>query len=249
MRSGILLLMLAGTLAVAGCATTSTNGVNSESYHYQMGVSYLEERNYTSALKELSEAEKQDDSNPELQYNLGRALVGRRRLDLAEGKFLKALALRPKYSEARNDLGVLYLETGRWDNAIQQFKAVKDDLFYPRPDFAQLNLGLAYLGKGEYGAAMAEFKAVQAYSPRNPVALVSIGRVLFAEGKTDLAIEEYRRALSIAPDYANGHYHLGMALMKQSQLAAARQAFKEVVRIAPDTELGHAAMRYIDLLR
>ncbi len=249
MRSGILLLMLAGTLAVAGCATTSTSGVNSESYHYQMGVSYLEERNYTSALKELSEAEKQDDSNPELQYNLGRALVGRRRLDLAEGKFLKALALRPKYSEARNDLGVLYLETGRWDNAIQQFKAVKDDLFYPRPDFAQLNLGLAYLGKGEYGAAMAEFKAVQAYSPRNPVALVSIGRVLFAEGKTDLAIEEYRRALSIAPDYANGHYHLGMALMKQSQLAAARQAFKEVVRIAPDTELGHAAMRYIDLLR
>lgn len=250
MRTGILLLMLAGSLALAGCATTSsTSGVNSESYHYQMGVSYLEERNYTSALKELSEAEKQDDSNPELQYNLGRALVGRRRLDLAEGKFLKALALRPKYSEARNDLGVLYLDTGRWDNAIQQFKAVKDDLFYPRPDYAQINLGLAYLGKGEYGPAMAEFKAVQAYSPRNPVVLVSIGRVLFAEGKTELAIAEYRRALSIAPEYANGHYQLGMALMKQSQLAAARQSFKEVVRIAPDTELGHAAMRYIDLLR
>jgi Tfp pilus assembly protein PilF len=134
-------------LMLAGCSTGSST-VRPASYHYQMGVSYLEERNYTAALAELTEAEKSYSNVAELQYNLGRALMGRRRPDLAEPRFLKAIQLKPSYSDARNDLGVLYLETNRWDNAIQQFKAVKEDLFYPRHDHAAINLGLAYLGKG-----------------------------------------------------------------------------------------------------
>lgn len=248
MQSGYRCIVLAAALMLGGCVTTAPSG-KPAAYHYQMGISYLEERNYTAALTELTEAEKADADNPELQFNLGRALVGRRRLDLAEQRFLKALQLRPKYSDVRFDLGLLYLETARWDNAIQQFRAVKDDLFFPRHDYAQINLGLAYLGKGDHDAAMAEFNAVQAVSPRNPIVRVAMGRVLFAQGKTERAILEYRRALEIVPDYADAHYHLGLAQMKMSQLSAARASFKEVVRIAPDSEIGRTAMGYIDLLR
>ncbi|QOX80566.1 tetratricopeptide repeat protein [Trichlorobacter lovleyi] len=248
MRYGTLLTVLVAVSTLAGCAATSSSG-RPASYHYQMGVSFLEERNYTAALTDLSEAEKLDPDNAELQYNLGRALTGKRRLDLAEQRYLRALALRPKYSEARNDLGVLYLETGRWDNAIQQFRAVKDDLFYPRHDHALINLGLAYLGKGDYSAALEELYTARSADPRNPIVKVAIGRVLFGQGKTQQAVQEYRRAIEIAPDYAQAHFQLGLALMKESQLAAARAAFKEVVRIAPDSEIGHTAIGYIDLLR
>ena len=248
MRYGTLLTALVVGSTLTGCVATSSSG-RPASYHYQMGVSYLEERNYTAALTDLSEAEKLDPNNAELQYNLGRALTGKRRLDLAEQRFLRALALRPNYSDARNDLGVLYLETSRWDNAIQQFRAVKDDLFYPRHDHALINLSLAYLGKGDYSSAMEELQIVRASDPRNPVVRVSIGRVLFAQGKTQQAVDEYRRAIEIAPDYSHAYFHLGLALMKQSKLSAARDAFKEVVRIAPDSGVGHSAMSYIDLLR
>jgi len=248
MRYGTLLTALVVVSALTGCVATSSSG-RPASYHYQMGVSYLEERNYTAALTDLSEAEKMDPNNAELQYNLGRALTGKRRLDLAEQRFLRALALRPNYSEARNDLGVLYLETSRWDNAIQQFRAVKDDLFYPRHDHALINLALAYLGKGDHSSAMEELQIVRASDPRSPVVKVSVGRVLFAQGKTQQAVDEYRRAIEIAPDYSQAYFHLGLALMKQSKLSAARDAFKEVVRIAPDSGVGHSAMGYIDLLR
>jgi len=248
MRPGTLLLVLVVISSLAGCVATSSSG-RPASYHYQMGVSYLEERNYTAALVDLSEAEKLDPDNADLQYNLGRALVGKQRLDLAEHKFLHALALRPNYSEARNDLGVLYLETGRWDNAIQQFKAVKDDLFYPRHANAQINLGLAYLGKGDLNAALEELSSVKSFDPRNPIIAVAIGRVLFAQGKTEQAIQEYRRAIVVAPHYANAHFYLGLALMKMSQLSAAREAFKEVVKITPDSSNGRTALGYIDLLR
>jgi len=248
MRPVALLVTLAVVSTLAGCVATSPSG-KPASYHYQMGVSYLEERNYTAALIDLVEAEKADPDSAELQYNLGRALTGKRRLDLAEQRFLRALVLRPNYSDARNDLGVLYLETGRWDSAIQQFKAVKDDLFYQSHDYAMVNLGLAYMGKGDYTAALEELYAVRALNPRNPIVLVSVGRVLFAQGKTEQAIEEYRRALVQAPDYAFAQYHLGLALMKQSRLAEARELFKDVVRTAPDTDFGRTAMGYIDLLR
>lgn len=253
MRCGVLLTIPACLLVLAGCAASNSSisptSSKPASYHYQMGVSYLEERNYTAALIDLTEAEKQDPDNAELQYQLGRALTGKRRLDLAEQRFLRALALRPKYSEARNDLGVIYLETGKWDSAIQQFKMVKDDLFYPNHDYAVINLGIAYLGKGDYAKAIEELQVIRVNAPRNPVARVALGRVFFAKGETDKAIEEYRRALEVAPDYANAHFNLGLALMKQSKLAAARAAFKEVVRIVPDSEIGRTSIGYMDLLR
>lgn len=248
MYRGALLIALVIMSTLTGCVSTSSSG-RTASYHYQMGMSNLEERNYTAALVDLTEAEKLDPDNAELEYNLGRALTGKRRLDLAEQKFLRALVLRPNYSVARNDLGVLYMETGRWNNAIQQFKAVKDDLFYPNHSYARINLGLAYMGKGDYSAALEEFSAVRATDPRNPIVKVSIGRVFFAQGKTEQAIHEYLTAIKIAPEYIQAYYHLGLAQMKQSQLSEARASFKEVVKLAPDSEVGHAAMGYIDLLR
>ena len=243
-----ILLSLAVMTALCGCVAKSPTG-KPFAYHYQMGVSYLEERNFTAALSDLTEAEKLDPNNAELQYNMGRTLVGKRRLDLAERKFLRAIVLKPNYSEARNDLGVLYLETGNWDNAIQQFRAVKDDLFYPNYEHAVINLGLAYLGKGDYAAAQEELSSARAANPRSPVIRASIGRILFAQGKTEQAILEYRKALEIAPDYASAHYHMGLALMKVSKLDAARNEFKEVLRIAPDSELGRLSASYVDLLR
>ena len=90
-------------------------------------------------------------------------------------------------------------ETSHWDNAIQQFRAVKDDLFYAHHDHALINLSLAYLGKGDYNAALEELSVVRSADPHNPIVRVTIGRVLFAQGKTQQAIDEYRRAIEIAP--------------------------------------------------
>jgi len=236
------------TLAVAGCATQGVKN-NQESYHYQMGLSYLGEHNYTSALIELTEAEKTAPENPELLYNLGLAYMGKKRFDLAEQKLQQAIMLKPNYSPARNDLGVVYLELKRWDNAIQQFKIVKDDIFYQDSENAAINLGLAYLGKGDYPKALEELRAVIVANPRNPVARLSLGRVWFAMDKTEQAIVEYRKALEIFKDFGAAYYYLGLAQLKQNSLGAAKSSFNEVLRIIPDSELGHASIGYLELLK
>ena len=239
-------------LVMAGCASGRNQQLGKSdpaAYHYQMGLSYLGERNFTSALIELTEAEKLDPDNPDLLYKLGMAYIGKHRPDLAEPRLQKAIMLKPDNSAARNDLGVAYLELKRWDSAIQQFKIVKDDIFYENNESATINLGLAYLGKGDNPKALAELRTVAAGNPRNPVVHLSLGRVWFAMDKTDQAIAEYKRALEIYPDYGSAHYHLGLAYLKLKNVAAARASFKEVLRIIPDTDQGHSSVEYLDLLK
>lgn len=248
-RSILLFLLL---LTVSGCISgrgRSNPKPDMAAYHYQMGLSYLGERNYSSALFELTEAEKFNPENPDLLYNLGLAYVGKNRPDLAESKLLKAIELKPSFSAARNDLGVAYLELKRWDSAILQFKIVKDDLFYANNENAAINLGLAYLGKGDYPKALAELQTVASMNPRNLVVHLSLGRVLFAMGKNDEAVHEYTKALKIYGDYGAAHYYLGQVQIKQNNIAAARASFKEAVRLIPESELGRAALGYLELLK
>jgi type IV pilus assembly protein PilF len=239
-------------LTVSGCVSgrgQSNLKPNPATYHYQMGLSYLGERNYSSALYDLTEAEKLDPENPDVLYNLGMAFIGKKRPDLAEAKLLKAILLKPSFSAARNDLGVAYLDLKRWDSAIQQFKIVKDDLFYDNNENASINLGLAYLGKGDYANALGELQAVAAMNPRNPVVRMSLGRVWFAMDKSEQSIVEYTKALAIYPDYGAAHYYLGQAQLKLNRIGAARISFKEAVRLIPDSELGRAALGYLELLK
>jgi tetratricopeptide (TPR) repeat protein len=214
-----------------------------------MGLSYLGERNYSAALFDLTEAEKLDPENPDVLYNLGLAFIGKKRPDLAEAKFLKAILLKPNFSVARNDLGVAYLDLKRWDSAIQQFKIVKDDLFYDNSENAAINLGLAYLGKGDYPKALEELQAIGTLNPRNPVIRLSLGRVWFAMDKSEQAIVEYSKALEIYRDYGAAHYYLGQAQIKLNRIDAARASFKEAVRLIPESELGRAALGYLELIK
>lgn len=245
---GALLLLLTFSGCVSGRGQ-SMSKPNPASYHYQMGLSHLGERNYSSALFELTEAERLDPENPDVLYNLGLAFIGKKRPDLAEAKLLKAIRLRPGFSVARNDLGVAYLDLKRWNSAIQQFKIVKDDLFYENNENASINLGLAYLGNGDYPNALEVLKAVAAMNPHNPVVRLSLGRVWFAMDKSERAIVEYTKALEIYGDYGAARYYLGQAQLKLNRIDAARNSFKEAVRLIPDSELGRAALGYLDLIK
>ncbi|WP_224981819.1 tetratricopeptide repeat protein [Geomonas agri] len=239
----VVLLLLA-----SGCALSKAEK-NQSIYHYQMGQSFFAENNFTGALQELTEAEKLTPKNPELLNLLGLTYFRKGRYELAETKYLKAIHLRENYSEARNNLGVNYLEMKRWDDAITQFKIVQEDLFFSGQDNAASNLGLAYLGKGEYQQALAVLRGLVSKNGNDPRTRVNLGRVYFAMNRTELAVEEYQKALQLNGSYASAHYHLGLALMKLKDAEAAKSAFQEVVRIAPDSEMGQLSREYLDLLK
>jgi len=240
--------IIAVPLALGGCAINEA-AKNQAAYHYQMGESFLAENNVAGALRELTEAEKITPDDPQLLNLLGLAYFRKNRYDLAEQKYLKAIELRPTYSEARNNLGVDYLELKRWKDAAAQFKLVLDDLFYRDPDSATINLGLAYLGSGDYSQALSLLRGEVAKNPSDPRGRLQLGRVYFAMDRTEMAIAEYKKALELNKSYASAHYHLALAQVKMKDTASARSAFREVIRIAPDSEMGQLSREYLDLLK
>lgn len=232
----------------AGCAL-SQGDKNRSIYHYQMGQSFYAENNYTGALLELTEAEKLTPNDPDLLNLLGLTYYRKGRYDLAEAKYLKAIDRKERFSDARNNLGVNYLEMKRWDDAIEQFKLVQDDIFYQGQDGAAINLGLAYLGKGEYQQALSVLRNAVGKNSSDPRIRLNLGRVYFALEKNELAIEEYQKALQLNRFYASAYYHLGLAQMKLKDADAAKSAFQDVVRLAPDSEIGQLSREYLELLK
>lgn len=235
-------------LLLAGCAL-DTASVKQASYHFQMGLSYLGENNVTGALVEFDAAEKIDPDNHELQNYLGIVYFRKNKLDISEKKYLRAIAMKPDYSDARNNLAVTYLEMKRWDDAIYQLKLVSEDIFYQNQAAAGINLALAYYGKGEFSQAMQTLRPLAATNPLDPRIRYNIGRIYYATDKIDLAIAEYHKAIDIYPDYLQAHYSLGQASMKHGDKKAAAKAFREVIRIAPDSEMALLSREYLDLLK
>jgi Tfp pilus assembly protein PilF len=247
--SRILLVALMLTIPALFSCSISEGAKKQASYHYQMGLSHLGENNLVSALVELTAAEKINPNDPDLLNALGYAYFLKNRHEIAEQKYLKALEIRPMFSEVRNKLGVNYLEMKRWDDAIRQFKIVTEDIFFQGQDTAVVNLGIAYLGKGDYQQALTILRAAVSTNPRDPGARRHLGRVYQAMDKMELAITEYRKAIELNMLYSNAYFDLANAYLKVKDNKGALAAFKEVVRIAPDSEIGQLSKEYLDLLK
>lgn len=235
-------------MLMSGCALGAA-AKKQASYHFQMGLSYLGENNVTNALVELTAAEKIEPDNHELQNYLGIVYYRKKKLDVSEQKYLRAIALKPDYSEARNNLAVTYLEMKRWNDAIYQLKLVTEDIFYQNQAEAGINLAIGYLGKGDFQQALTTLRPLAASYPLDPRIRYNIGRVYYANDSIDLAITEYRKAIKLYPDYMQAYYSLGQASMKQGDKKAAVKAFREVVRIAPDSEMALLSREHLDLLK
>lgn len=235
-------------MLIGGCALSAASKKQA-SYHFQMGLSYLGESNITGALVEFTEAEKIDPDNHELQNYLGIVYYRKNKLDISDQKYLHAIALKPDYSDARNNLAVTYLEMKRWDDAIYQLKLVTEDIFYQNQSAAGINLGLAFFNKGDFAKAMAILRPLAAAYPLDPMIRYNIGRIYYATDKTDLAILEYKKSIELYSDYMQAHFSLGQANMKRGDKKEATKHFNEVVRIAPDSEMAHLSREYLDLLK
>jgi len=248
MKSRIVTIIILAVALCSGCAAIEASKKKA-SYHYQMGLSFLAEGNYTRALIELTEAEKINPDDPNLLNYLGQAYFFKKKYALAEQKYLRALEYRPSFSEARNNLGVNYLEMKRWDDAIKQLTMVTNDIFYQNIDDANMNLALAYYGKGDYDSALSLLRPVVGRNPRNPIVRLNMGRVYFADDKVGLSIAEFKKSIELNKDYAKAHYNLALAYLKLQDISAAKTEFREVIRIDPDGELGQLSKEYIEMIK
>ena len=244
----IFLFLIIAVSAVTGC-------VNHEvaARHLNYGIAYIETGQYTPALKELMEAEKNNPRDPKIHYYLGVCYHGKGLFKEAIVEFKKAIDNKPDYSEAHNYLGLIYTENGQYDEAIGEFRAALANLLYETPSFAMSNLGWAYYKKGDYSAALAQYQEILNRDPNSailPIVERNVGIVLLAQGKYGQALSHLKTSLELAPQFAadQTHYWIGKALVGQGKLKEAESEFQKSIEFSPNSQFAADSTAEIEKL-
>jgi protein O-GlcNAc transferase len=158
------------------------------------------------------------------------------RLREAEQRYRQILAQQPEHADALHMLGVVAIQTGRNDAAVELIgKAVAT-----RPGFPQAlnNLANALLALGRAGEAAAACRQALALRAEYAEAWSNLGNALAAQKLFDEAIAAYRRAAALKPGYAEARGNLALALRSKGDAAAtadeAVAAYREALALRPE---------------
>lgn len=205
------------------------------------------EKNVRAAEKDLVLALDEDPEHRGANFLLGLIYFGRFRSTQAETDFLrsdqyfrKSLEIDPDYGEARNNLGSLYLEVGRWEAAVEVLQPLLEDRYYSTPYLAHNNLGWAFFNLRQYKRAEFHFQQAVAIEPDMCLAQSHLGEVYKAMGRNDIAVMRFDRAISRCPQWNEPYWHLGQIYEAEGRVELAIQSYEKCYELAPEQELGGA---------
>jgi protein O-mannosyl-transferase len=182
--------------------------------------------------------------NPEdalAHLNLGSALLEiPNRVPDAISEYQRAMQIYPSYAEAHNNLGAVFLQSGRTTEAIAEYRAaVRLDPDYPD---AHSNLGSALSRTpGGLKEAVIELETAVRLDPENARRRAALGSVLLQiPGRGYEAIGQLETAVRIDPEFTDAHYSLAGALAQvPSRLTDAVIEFHTVLKNRPDDADAH----------
>lgn len=246
-RCRFLLVCLLLLFSVVACAPPQDTSQQSE-MHYTLGVAHMREGKLPAALREFIKASDLDPRNPRIQQAMAQSYHMMQAYAEAERHYLEAARLAPGDSVHQNNLGALYLDMQRWDEAVERFRRASQDLLFDQREIALTGLGFALHQKGDYLQAVSVYQEAIARNRLYVPARVHLGDTYLALQKPDLAIKEYQEAARLDPNYLPAHFQLGLALMNRGEKDKAIASFRQVVTLSPESDLGRRAQTYLELL-
>lgn len=170
------------------------------------------------------------------QYVPAAPSMVQQQISLAEAGVRK----NPNSVQARLQLGLVYQQAKRYDDAVAQF----DEVLEVAPDIkeALVGKGVALMEKGDLATATEPLTAVIeanrdgefASSDSNiGAAYYYLGVIALKQGKPDVAIEQLGHSLNIAPTDSDAMYQIGLAQLAQGKPADAVATFKNALRFVP----------------
>ena len=210
-----LCLVMAGCLAA--CKTTydtpkmvspSTesqsqgNDAKRAAIRLQLGISYFQQDQYATALKELNNAIS-IDPNMSDAYAV-RALVHMQMQDndLAEQDFLKVTRLAPNSADNINNYGWFLCQTGKEKQAMELFERVIKDRTYSQPVKALNNAGLCSMKMKDYAHAESYFSQSVRFDANNPTTNLNLAKINY-----------------IKQDYSRSQFYINRLIKSESTSA------------------------------
>lgn len=135
-----------------------------------------------------------EPTNPVLTAELARIYLNNNDIVKAEEYFIKTLALKPDYYEAKFGLAKVYLKDKKDNLAFKLLnelaeKVMDREVFY--------ELGRFYYNNNEIDKAIERFKLALSLSPKHSNSLYSLGIAYEAKGDIKTALKYYRQVLEL----------------------------------------------------
>lgn len=245
-----------------GCGPAQTRVDPDASYkRYLLGADYFNKGLVQPALEELLKAVELNPDNADAHNLLGLVFLRRgaeaeelstrnqclkgedlrlekQEMDAqfkkAQGEFEKAVALKADFSEARNNLAVVMIHFGRYDDAVTLAEKALSNIVYREPYAANGNLGQAYLEKHDFPRAAKALRQALFEQPKFCVGRYRLAKVYYETKEWDHAAEEISQVVGDKSCPIQEAYHLaGLVALRRDNRDKAREFFARCVELAP----------------
>jgi tetratricopeptide (TPR) repeat protein len=127
--------------------------------------------------------------------------------------------------------GNIYLETGKFDEAIADF--TEANRIDPKNKWALADRGIAYVWKRDFDKAAADFAAADAIAPDNPALIRGRGLLAELKGNFDEAVADYSSSLAKDPDNIFAKIHRASSLIELGKTDEALNDLDDVLKADP----------------
>ena len=175
---------------------------------------------------------------------LGIIRAQQHRSEEAESIFRQVVTIAPDYAGVHVSLGLLYMETNRKEQAIDELElALK---FEPgRQDAAKPLLGLLQeqaklaLREGSFEKSLSILIRARKIAPNNPELNYEFGMVALRMSLFEDARAAFEQVANAEPANANAIYGLARAQMGLARIPVARELLEKYVQLRPTDPTGH----------
>jgi Tfp pilus assembly protein PilF len=256
------LVLPAIVAAPFGCGPAATRvDPEASEKRYLLGADYFTKGHVGPALEELLKAVELNPNNADAHNLLGLVFLRRgaegeelamrnqclsgeaARLEKqetdvqfqkAQSELEKAVSLRPDFSEARNNLAVVMIHFGRYDEAVQLEEKALSNIVYRDPYAAQGNLGQAYLEKHDFVRAARALRQALFEQPKFCVGRYRLAKVYYEQKEYDHASDEIEQVTNDPSCPIQEAFELsGLVALRRSDRDRAAKMFARCVDLAP----------------
>ncbi|MEO6568100.1 MAG: tetratricopeptide repeat protein [Opitutaceae bacterium] len=147
------------------------------------------------------------------------------------------VAKRPNNARAQNNLGLVYYQRGRIDDAIGRYReSVRLDAGSAQ---AHYNLGLALMSAGQLSDAVEAFRTAVRIIPYYFNAHLNWAVVLMKLGRAEEALTHFADAVRTDPAPAEAHLRFGAALAELGRWSEAIGHYEAASRLKPESAEAH----------
>lgn len=243
-----LLLLLCCFIGLAGCIHNSQKSEErqlSEQF-YQNLLTAFQAGDYQLARAGLDEINKAGIADKRTLYLEALVNINQNMPDKAIARLQDAIALSPKFSEAHNMLGTIYMQQKKYSLAQTEFLKAYENPLYPTPEKAYHNLGNLYMLQDKQVQAQACYiKAIelnQDYFPSH----YELSRLYFNSNRLDLATQEIEKAKKISPKHPGVWLQIGDIEAARGEGDLAVAAYKKVIKLNPGSNFADRASQELD---